>query len=339
MPIARNDDPSGISGDRHRAPGWPVAARKATTMKRRILLAALALPAPILTARAQQIDLSSGGPVAITAREGFEWREAEQVVIASGDARAVRDNVTVIADRLIARYRRKGDAPAPTPGAPRPLLGGGGEGGNEIYRLEAEGNVRIFTATDEAVGDRAVYDIDQAVMVMTGRALRLTTPSQVLTARDSLEYWSQKRMAVGRGNAVVVTTDARRLAADTLVAYIEEEGATPAAPAPAGGQQPPGAGSKLKRLEAYGNVEARTQTDVVRGDRALYMPETGIARVIGNVRVTSGQNQINGPAADVNMRTGVARMLADPGGRVQGVITPGSSPPGSTPAPQQAPRR
>ena len=144
-------------------------------------------------------------------------------------------------------------------------------------------------------------------------------------------------MAVGRGNAVVVTSEARRLAADTLVAYIEEEGAArPATPGP--GSQPPGAGSKLQRLEAYGNVEARTQTDVVRGDRALYMPETGIARVLGNVRVTSGQNQINGPAAEVNMRTGVARMLADPGGRVQGVITPGSTPQGAA-APQQAPRR
>lgn len=321
-------------------------------MKRRALLAAL-LAALATPASAQQIDLSSGGPVAITARDGFEWREADQMVIASGDARAVRDNVTVIADRLIARYRRKADAPAPAQGAPRSVLPGSSDGGNEIYRLEAEGNVRIFTATDEAVGDRAVYDIDQAVMVMTGRTLRLTTPSQVLTARDSLEYWAQKRMAVGRGNAVAVTTDARRLAADTLVAYIEDDNAprpTPApAPAPAqaqaqAGQQPPGAGSKLKRLEAYGNVEARTQTDVIRGDRALYLPETGIARVIGNVRVTSGQNQINGPAADVNMRTGVARMLADPGGRVQGVITPGTTPPGTTPpgtapAPQPAPRR
>ena len=54
---------------------------------------------------------------------------------------------------------------------------------------------------------------------MTGRALKLTTPNDVLTARDSLEYWSQKHMAVARGNAVVVTNDGRRVAADTLVAY------------------------------------------------------------------------------------------------------------------------
>ena len=293
-----------------------------------LLLAAL-VPASAL---AQPIDLSSGGPVAITAREGFEWREAEQMVVATGDARAVRDNVTVIADRLIARYRKKaGTAPAAGPAAGPGQPGVAGDtGGNEIYRLEAEGNVRIFTPTDEAVGDRAVYDIDQAVMVMTGRGLKLTTPSQVLTARDSLEYWSQKQMAVGRGNAVVVTTDARRLSADVLVAYLDNR--TDGAPRPSAPigvskpDDPPLAGGKLKRMEAYGNVEARTATDIVRGDRAVYVPDTGVARVIGNVRVTSGQNQINGPAAEVNMRTGVARILADPGGRVQGVIVPNSTP-------------
>lgn len=283
--------------------------------------------------RAQPIDMSTGGPVAITARDGFEWREADQIVLAVGDARAVRDNVTVIADRLIARYRKKVDkGPASTPrqAAPAAMPGQGSDtGGNEIYRLEAEGNVRIITATDEAIGDRAIYDIDQAVMVMTGRNLRLTTPTMVLTARDSLEYWSQREMAVARGNAVVVTTDARRISADTLVAYLDNKAETPTPAAGPRGSEPPMAGGKLKRVEAFGNVEARTQTDIVRGERAVYVPETGIARVIGNVRVTSGQNQINGPAADVNMRTGVARIIADPGGRVQGVVVPNSAQPGA----------
>ena len=154
--------------------------------------------------------------------------------------------------------------------------------------------------------------------------LRLGPASAQPFARNTVYLWC---MAVARGNAVAVMSDARRLAADTLVAFIEED--KPAAPRPAvapGGTEPPGANSKLKRMEAYGNVEARTVTDIVRGDRAVYLPETGVARVIGNVRVTSGQNQINGPAADVNMRTGVARMLADPGARVQGVIMPNSTP-------------
>ncbi len=55
-------------------------------------------------------------------------------------------------------------------------------------------------------------------------------------------------------------------------------------------------------MEAFGNVEVRTQTDIVRGDRGVYVPDTGMARVVGHVRITHGDNQLDGPAADVNMR-------------------------------------
>src|SRR5690606_23967627 len=105
-----------------------------------------------------------------------------------------------------------------SPAAPS-AVAEGPSGGNEIWRLEAEGNVRISTATDRAQGDRAVYDMDQGVMVLTGRDLKLTTPTDVLTARDSIEYWPARRMSVARGAAVVVTNDNRRIQADTLVGY------------------------------------------------------------------------------------------------------------------------
>ena len=162
---------------------------------------------------------------------------------------------------------------------------------------------------------------------MTGAHMKLTTPQQVMTARDTMEYWSQKHMAVGRGNAVVVTSDGRRLAGDVLVGYFAppttpaaSKPATDAAPAaqtvsatppptPPPPADPLGASGKLERVEAFGNVEVRTATDTVRGDRGVYVPDTGIARIVGHVRITHGQNQINGPAADVNMKTGIAHMV------------------------------
>lgn len=298
------------------------------------LAALLALPAP---APAQGIDLSQGGPVEISADNGIEWRQAEQVVIARGNARAVKEGVTVDAERLLARYRqppgRQGATPAAEPG-----LGGGGE----IWRLEAEGQVRITTATDTARGDRAVYDIDQAVLVLTGRDLALTSGAQEVTARDSLEYWSGRRMAVARGGAVVTDrAEGRRITADTLVAYFLEDaapggGATQASaggaarPAAAAqraqtpeGRDVPGAG-KLDRVEAFGNVEIRTATDVVRGSRGVYSAATGMARLLGDVRITRGENQVNGQEALVNLRTGVARLVSAPGARVQGLILPQS---------------
>jgi len=381
------------------------------------VLGAALLFAPLRLA-AQDLDMSHGGPIDITASDGLEWRQHEQQVIARGNAKAIRDSVTVTADRLIAWYRKKADTTTPGEGGKagvpadaqggtrgegaeagnkttvsagdgaRPpagdqaaqagsgqgLLGDSDGGGNEIYRVQAEGNVHIYTQTDQAQGDKATYDLDQAVMVLTGRNLKLTTPSQVLSARDDMEYWAQKHMAVARGDAVVVTNDGRRLSADTVVAYTVPTTDQPklgekpaeartrqpdagARPTEAGAKQPAaaaaaatgapeprqvaaqekpaikgtpqpapedplGASGKLEKVECYGNVVIRTVNDTVTGDRAVYVPDSGIARVAGKVRITRGQNQLAGAEADVNLKTGISRLLPSKGARVSGLLVP-----------------
>ncbi len=92
--------------------------------------------------------------------------------------------------------------------------------------------------------------------------------------------------------------------------------------APANGQDPIGSSGKLEKVNAFGHVVVRTQTETVYGDRGVYVPDTGIARIVGNVHITRGQNQLNGAAAIVNMHTGIATMTEDPGARVQGLIVP-----------------
>ncbi len=344
-----------------------------------ILLLAFPLLGGIGTAAAQPLDLTQGGPITVTARDGIEWHQAEQDVIALGDARAVRGNVTVTADRLIAYYRKKAQPDASTTGVPGGAQGvGGAQTGtpapgaiaqpvaahtpatqsaeaqsgiagdtdtsrSEIYRLRAEGHVQIFTPTDHAQGDLAVYDIDQAVLVMTGHDLKLTTPNDVLTSRDTMEYWPQKHMAVARGDAVVVTKDARRVAADVLVAYTSDTSAPGSAPgaalaaAPAKAKAPPSTtaattppgssddlatSGKLEKVEAFGHVSVRTQTDTATGDRAVYVPDSGIARLADNVRITRGQNQLNGQQGEVNMKTGIARLLSGNAEHVTGLVVP-----------------
>lgn len=310
---------------------------------------------------AQALDLSKGGAIDVTAQDGMEWRQNEQMVIARGDARAVRGGVTVTADTLIARYRKKAGSATPvaaTPAAAPNGAGGPDAGANEIYRLEAEGNVHIYTATDLAVGDKAIYDIDSAVLLMTGRAMTITTPQQVMTARDTMEYWTQKHMAVGRGLATVTTTDGRRVSADVLVGYTQPpagQAATPGAkpPAPAAvapvagkpGADPLGASGKLQRVEGFGDVVIRTAAETVRGDRGVYVADSGIARLAGHVRITRGRNQLDGDQALVNMKTGISTLVREPGQRVQGLVMPndasgGPKPTkGGTPSSTPGPRR
>ncbi len=313
-----------LAGSRGRAP--------------RLLLALVAAFAPSVV-RAQALDLSHGGPVTVTALGGIDWNQNDQTVTAHDDARAVRGDVTVTADRLIAHYRKKAAAPGATvqpaavqaPAAPPAANGAPADtGNNEIYRLEADGHVHIFTQTDQAWGDHAIYDIDQAVLVLTGHALKLTTPQDVLTSRDAMEYWSQKHLAVGRGDATATSNDGRRIVGDTLVAYTVDNSAPHPAGTPAPkpvakpdkAQDPLEASGKIQRVEAYGHVQVRTATEIVNGDRGVYVPDTGMARVLGRVHITRGENQLNGAAAIVNMKTGVATIVQTPGSRVQGLVVP-----------------
>ena len=354
-------------------------ARTERARLRLALLTAVALTVPFAAA-AQAPDLSHGGPVTVTALGGIDWDQTAQTVTAHDQARAVRGNVTVDADVLIAHYRKKGTGPvhpgqAPPPPKPVPVAATTGSadssapddtGNNEIYRLNAEGSVHIFTPTDQAWGDHAVYDMDQAVLVLTGAHLKLTTPQDLLTARDTMEYWSDKHMAVARGNAIATSTDGRRIIGDVLVGYtVDPYAPAPApgskgaaakpAPPPAGktpaekpGNGAPAAGSdpaqpgKFQRVEAYGHVEMRTATEIVHADRGVYLPDTGLARVVGHVHVTRGENQLNGAAAIVNMKTGVATMTQAPGRQVEGLVVPNGSggsgaAPNAAPAPAKAP--
>jgi lipopolysaccharide export system protein LptA len=284
-------------------------------MKLFLIPLALLFAAP---AAAQNLDLggppgATPQPVDISAAQGITWSQDSQTITATGGAKAVRGNVTVVADELVAHYRKKPGATAST-GAATPGASELEQGGGELYQLEAVGHVHIYTATDNAWGDRAVYSMDSQVLVLTGTALKLTTPQDTITAKESVEYYSGKHMAVARGNALIVTNDGRSIAADVITGYLSANNATGNA----------ATSSQLQKVEAVGHVVIKTQTDTATGDSGVYLPPTGQARLGGNVHIIHGPNELAGADALVNMKTGVATLLAAPGGQVSGVIVPNS---------------
>ena len=326
------------------------------TLQGAVLRAALlALASFVVPAHAQDLDLSgqpagqqpgaAPQPIQITAGQGIEWRQTQQVVLATGSAKAVRGAVTVTADQLVAHYRKKAGPPgaapaAATPPAPAAAASTGAastgaastdpqdalNAGSEVYELEAIGHVHIYTATDNAYGDHAVYSLDNAVLVLTGTKLKLTTPHDIVTARDAIEYYSVKRMAVARGNALIVADDGRSIAADTLVGYLAPPAAPTAAQPAAAAGDPMAQAGNLRRVEAFGHVVIHTTTDTATGDRGVYLPPSGQARLGGHVHITRGPNTLAGSDALINTKTGVATLLAGQGGQVAGSIVPNSAP-------------
>jgi lipopolysaccharide export system protein LptA len=277
-----------------------------------------------LSAFAQGLSLggvSQDRPIEISADSGIEWQQDAQLYIARGNAMAKRGTTEIHADTLTAHYR--------------PSKAAGSE--NEIYRLNADGHVTIKGERQTVVGDQAVYDVDQQIGIVTGKGLKLTTATDVVTARDSLEWYDQKQIAVARGDAVAVR-ETKRIRADVLSAHMTKDkpksgeskpDAKPAKDTPAAANAKAGTagaldagdeGSRISRIDAQGNVLVSTATDIGRGDYGVYNADTGIATLIGNVTVTRGPNAIRGQHAVMDLNNNISRMMTAP-------ITPGAPAP------------
>jgi lipopolysaccharide export system protein LptA len=274
------------------------------------------------------IDFASqnGLPVEVYADSGMELSQDAKTVIARGHAKAIRGRVTVIADMLTAHYRDKAKPGAgaaaktatatATPAAAK-SSGDAETGNSEVWRLEADGHVVIFTDSQRAYGDHADYNIDDAVVVLTGKDLRMTTANELVTARDSLEYWEHRQQAVARGNAVATKED-KRIRADILVADYGQDSAKH---------------TVLQHATGFDHVVITTPTEIVTGNRTDYDPHTGIVTVTGAVKMTRDQNQLEGEYAVVNLNTGISRLFptapgAAPGrdSRVKGLLVPQHNP-------------
>ena len=269
---------------------WPVAVWAFGVA----LVSALALILPGSSGLTQGLNFGgdSDQPIEIFADNGIEWQQENLIFLARGNARAVRGPVTVFADELRAYYREKPD------------------GGTDIWRLDANGKVRIKTQGETAFGNKAVYQIDKGILVLSGGKVRLVTAGDEITADKQIEYWEKKQMAVARGNALAVRQD-KRLKADVLAAYfrVDKKGE-----------------NKLYRVDAFDRVKIVTDKNTATSNRAVYNVESGIATLTGSVKLVRGKNVLTGCSAEVNLNSGVSKIFscpASPGGtrkRAQGVL-------------------
>jgi lipopolysaccharide export system protein LptA len=297
-----------------------------------VALAAVAflfLTAPTGTARAaQSLGLGANGdkPIQVYADQGIEWNQNTHQYIARVNAKAIQGDTTVYGDTLVAYYEE--------------IAGGN----TEVYRLDAIGNVRIVSPTETAYGDNATYDVRKGVLVMKGKALRFVTEDEIITARDSLEYYDETALAVARGNAMSKpvpgkTTSAsgeRTVRADILTAHFRDKGTTPGAKKSkkktTGSGASGGGGNTVDRMDAYGNVVVTRPGEIAIGDRGVYLPETDMAHLWGKVRITRQDNQLNGNYAEVNFKSGISRILASASAPVQALIESEKKPKNQPPA-------
>lgn len=255
-----------------------------------VCAAACSLTAAI--AAAQGLDLTGGGdglPLSIDAGGGIEWNQDQKVFIASGPATATQGDMIVDADEMRAYYRD------------------GVAGNSEIYRLDAIGKVKITTPGRVATGGHAIYDVDKSVVVLKdGNPVKMVSGSDVIIAKNQLEFWEKRGLAVARGGAQAARAD-KRIRADVMTAHFKKN---------ASGK------TQIDLIEAFDNVRIDTAQEQVFSDRAAYNVPSGLARLTGSVKIVRGGNQINGCSADIDLNTGISRLNSCEGSTVKGVTAP-----------------
>jgi len=251
-----------------------------------------------------QRSQGSEEPIEITALKSVEWLRDQKQYVAREDVVVRQGALTIQTDLLTADYKE------------------GDQSSMQIYKLTATGHVRIENEGNIATGDVAIYDVETGVAQLTGQDLKITSPDQVVTAKERMEYAPRTRTAKAIGDAVVIRGE-DRLAAQTIIAVFKDKStaktAQPGSSAPVG---------NLERLEAQGNVVITTPQEVLKGNRGVYNADTNKAELSGDVTITRGPNILEGERAEIDLSTNISRMFASDtsDGRVRGVFYPGSAP-------------
>lgn len=125
-------------------------------------------------------------------------------------------------------------------------------------------------------------------------------PAPLTSAQPNIKILSEQmdcdqnhNVCIAKGNAIAEKLDDSKvkiLKADQITSYFSKEGGT--------------GPLKVARLEAEGNVFFIIGDIIIQGKRGIYLAENEIAEVFDDVKITNGNNQLDGGYATVNMKTG-----------------------------------
>lgn len=249
--------------------------------------------------------------VHVTAEQSLEYYQDKKLYVARGNAKAIRGDLTVTADILTAHEREK------VPGAPKqPKPADGSKNGEgDIDLMTAEGHVVIVDPKQRITGEHAIYDLNAHKMIVTGNGLRYETAKEVVTARDSLEYYEDTKLAIARGHAIA-DQPTRHVEGDILTAEFRDA---------------PNGQSQLTKMTAQGHVSVITKAadaddnskggDVSRGNHAVYDASSNIAIITGDVKITRKDGtELSGDVGEVNFNNNQNRLMNDGSGRVQALL-------------------
>lgn len=231
-------------------------------------------------------------PVEIEADTQLEWLRQEFMYRATGNVVITQGDTIIRGDYAEAYYDGK-------------------IGPSALTTMKVKGNV-VMTNLDRVIrGDVADYDATNEILVVTGENVSLTAPKMTATSKERMEYHAKDNKAVLQGNAEV-SQPGQKIKAAKITAFFDEKT------------------DQLIRAQAVGSVlitkQAANGTDIAQSRQADYDVRSNSVELKGDVKLTRGDNHMQGDHAVIDLATGYSTMKNTAGagkGRVRAVFHTG----------------
>ena len=219
-------------------------------------------------------------PIEIFAEDGIEWHKNKSKYVALGNAKALSGTLSLESDKIEAFYKENDSS------------------NMNITEVRAKKNVVVQDKKMKITGgEYAEYKILKDYFLINGKNIILTSEKNILKTNKKLEYWRSKNIAIATGKAEAKKDNEFIVLADKLVWYLQERNQK----------------TTVKKLLGFNNVSIKTNNEVAFSDKAIYNNNTEICKLFGNVKLQRGESFLIGEYAEVDLRSGISKLLPAPG--------------------------
>ncbi|MAQ07941.1 MAG: hypothetical protein CMN50_09640 [SAR116 cluster bacterium] len=210
----------------------------------------------------------------VEADNSIEYFEKEKYYLASGNAIATKNGVTLKADKIKAFFEKNIND-------------------NEIKLIFGIGNVKISKNKIRAEGNHVVYDLYNETIKFINGYQFFKTEDIFIESNKILLYDNKISTAKGKGKVKIILKKNIKIFADEVKAIFNKKD------------------DSLQEAIGTGNIKIYTKSSKTFAEKANYKRKSNIILLEENVRIFQDNLSIVGQSGLTNLNTGVSRILSN----------------------------
>lgn len=226
------------------------------------------------------------GDIRLVADNAVEYHQKEQKLIAKGNAKASKDDMSIEADTLIGYYNPKTK--------------------NKITKVEAYQNVKLHSPDANAFGNKMIYNIKTDTAVLSGTPATIKTADTTITSTGPITYYQTQQKAIAKDNVIATDSKGNRVHADLMTAWFSKSSSDQLT---------------LDKIDIEQNLKIISQDTVVTALKGTYYAKEGKIKLFDDVVINQKGNILKGTSAETDLNTGISKILSGgKTGRVKGIF-------------------